>query len=79
LLPFKSGIFHLAKRQPQLEFVTVWIENPGRVMPKGALLPVPLLCALSFGPPVRLEPEETKTRFLARARDALEALAPSHD
>jgi 1-acyl-sn-glycerol-3-phosphate acyltransferase len=76
LLPFKSGIFHLAKRVPRAEFVPVWIENVGRVMPKGALLPVPLLCALSFGPPLMLEPDETKTRFLDRARAALRALAP---
>jgi len=77
LLPFKSGIFHLAKRQPQAEFVPVWIENLGRVMPKGALLPAPLLCTLSFGPPLRLAPEETKTQFLARANAALLALAPA--
>lgn len=79
LLPFKSGIFHLAKRFPDVELVPVWIENLGRVMPKGALLPVPLLCALSFGQPLRLEPDEAKTHFLARARDALLALAPATD
>lgn len=79
LLPFKSGMFHLAKRVPRAEFVPVWIENVGRVMPKGALLPVPLLCALSFGPPLNLEPDETKTRFLDRARTAMLALAPLDD
>ena len=31
---------------PQVEFVPVWIENLGRVMPKGAFIPVPLLCTL---------------------------------
>ena len=35
LLPFKSGIYHLASRRPDVEFVPVWIENLHRVMPKG--------------------------------------------
>lgn len=77
LLPFKSGIFHLARRMPEVEFVPVWIENLGRVMPKGSVIPVPLLCTLSFGAGLRLAPEEDKAAFLQRARAALQALAPS--
>jgi 1-acyl-sn-glycerol-3-phosphate acyltransferase len=76
LLPFKSGIYHLARAMPQVEFVPVWIENLGRVMPKGALVPVPLLCTLTFGCPLTLQPDETKPDFLDRARAALLALAP---
>ena len=76
LLPFKSGIFHLARRLPEVEFVPVWIENLGRVMPKGAMIPVPLLCSLSFGAGLRLGDGETKAEFLQRAREALLALAP---
>jgi len=76
LLPFKSGIYHLARALPQVEFVPVWIENLGRVMPKGALVPVPLLCTLTFGCPLTLQPDETKPAFLDRARGALLALAP---
>jgi len=76
LLPFKSGIYHLARAMPQVEFVPVWIENLGRVMPKGALVPVPLLCTLTFGCPLTLQPDEAKPDFLDRARAALLALAP---
>ncbi|PTD98187.1 lysophospholipid acyltransferase family protein [Pseudothauera lacus] len=76
LLPFKSGIYHLAAANPQVEFVPVWIENLGRVMPKGALIPVPLLCTLSFGPALRLADGEGKREFLDRAQAALAALAP---
>ncbi|MBS1190306.1 MAG: putative acyltransferase [Rhodocyclaceae bacterium] len=79
LLPFKSGIYHLARAHPEVEFVPVWIENLGRVMPKGALVPVPLLCTLTFGQPLRIEPAEDKASFLARARTALLALAPAAD
>ena len=77
LLPFKSGIYRLACAQPQLHFVPVWIENLGRVMPKGSIVPVPLLCTLSFGPALSLSEGESKADFLNRARAALTALAPA--
>ncbi len=75
LLPFKSGIFHLARTKPEVEFVPVWIENLGRVMPKGETLPVPLLCTVTFGAPIKLGAEETKDEFLARAREGMITLA----
>jgi 1-acyl-sn-glycerol-3-phosphate acyltransferase len=79
LLPFKSGIFHLAQANPHVEFIPVWIENLGRVMPKGALVPIPLLCTLCFGRPLEMQPEECKAAFLERARASLLALAPLGD
>ena len=77
LLPFKSGIYHLAHARPEAEFVPVWIENARRVMPKGKLLPVPLLCTLTVGAPITLAPDEERDGFVARTRDALLALRPS--
>jgi 1-acyl-sn-glycerol-3-phosphate acyltransferase len=76
LLPFKSGLYHLAQARPDVELVPVWIANLNRVMPKGRALPLPLLCTLSFG--AALEPVEGdgKEAFLERARNALLALAP---
>jgi len=76
LLPFKSGLFWLAKRQPEVEMVPVWIENLNRVMPKGEFLPVPFLCTVTFGVPLRLGPGEEKQAFLDRSRNALLALRP---
>lgn len=69
--PFKSGLYHLACENPALELVPVRIENLNRVMPKGALLPVPLVCILTFGTPVALEIEEPKSVFLERARQTI--------
>ncbi|MDR2092358.1 MAG: 1-acyl-sn-glycerol-3-phosphate acyltransferase [Azoarcus sp.] len=77
LLPFKPGIHHLAERRPETEFVPVWIENLGRTLPKGGLLAVPLLCSVSFGAPLILEPGERRADFLARCRDALLSLEPA--
>lgn len=79
LLPFKSGIYHLAQAQPAVEFIPVWIENLGRVMPKGSFIPVPLLCTLHFGAPLTVCPTESKDAFLARTREALLQLAPPND
>ncbi|HRE17487.1 MAG TPA: lysophospholipid acyltransferase family protein, partial [Rhodocyclaceae bacterium] len=53
LLPFKSGIFHLARQHPAVDFVPVWIENLGRALPKGSVVPLPLLCTVRFGLPLR--------------------------
>lgn len=79
LLPFKSGIYHLAKVCGQIEFVPVWIDNLNRVMPKGEIVPVPLLCTVTFGRPLTLGAEEAKDDFLARCRDGLLTLAPALD
>lgn len=79
LLPFKSGLYHLARAYPEVELIPVWIENLGRVMPKGAFIPIPLLCSLSFGQPLQLAAEEGKAAFLERARASMLALAPVGD
>ena len=77
LLPFKSGIYHLAKSKPDTEFVPIWIDNINRVLPKGKVLPVPLLCEVHIGEPLTLHEDEDKEAFLARTREALLALKPS--
>ena len=76
LLPFKSGLYHLAKARPGVDLVPVWIANLNRVMPKGEIIPVPLICTLTFGAPLHLAEDETKDVFLARATQALLALKP---
>ncbi len=76
LLAFKSGLFRLATARPEVEMVPVWIDSISRVMPKGEVLPVPILCTVTFGTPLTLSPDETSEVFLERARLALLALRP---
>ncbi len=78
LLPFKSGLYHLAKARPGVDLVPVWIANLNRVMPKGEVIPVPLICTLTFGAPLHLAQDEAKDAFLARTTQALLALRPGH-
>jgi len=75
-LAFKSGLYHLAEQFPAVALVPVWIDNVQRVMPKGEVVPVPILCTASFGTPLHLAPGEDKRGFLARARQAVLALRP---
>jgi 1-acyl-sn-glycerol-3-phosphate acyltransferase len=71
---FKSGLYYLAKKRPDLELVPVHIDNMNRVLPRGEFLPVPLLSCITFGPPMWLEAGESKNDFLARARLAVQRL-----
>jgi 1-acyl-sn-glycerol-3-phosphate acyltransferase len=72
--PFKSGLFSLATKYPEVVLVPAWIDNIQRVMPKGEVVPVPILCSVTFGAPIRVEPGEERRAFLDRARAAVIAL-----
>jgi 1-acyl-sn-glycerol-3-phosphate acyltransferase len=74
LLPFKSGIYHLAQVRPTVELVPVWMDNNYRVMPKGTIFPIPLLCSVTFGQPTRLGEGEDRHAFLTRLSQSLEEL-----
>jgi len=79
LLPFKTGLFHLAEERPDVDLVPVWLENLNSVMPRGEVIPIPLICTVTFGAPIHLDEGEDKADFLARASDALLALRPNQE
>ena len=71
---FKSGLYYLCKKRPDLELIPVHIDNMNRILPRGEVLPVPLLTCITFGPPLWLEAAEAKADFLERARQAVRRL-----
>lgn len=71
---FKSGLYYLAKKRPDLELYPVYIDNLNRVLPRGEFLPVPLLSCITIGRPIYLEQGENNKAFLRRAREAVKAL-----
>ena len=73
---FKSGLFHLTEQFPDVPLVPAWIDNVQRVMPKGEVVPVPILCTVTFGAPLQRAAGEDKRVFLQRARQAVVALRP---
>jgi len=72
---FRSGLFRLAGEFPTVELIPVYLDNLHRSLPKGALLPVPVVCTVRFGAALAPQPGEAKESFLARARDAVIALS----
>jgi len=79
LLPFKTGLFHLATQRPDVDLVPVWIENLNQVMPKGEVFPIPLMCTVRFGAALRLHADESKEAFLQRSHAALVSLKENGD
>jgi len=71
---FKAGLYHLAEAFPDVQLIPAWIDNVQRVMPKGEVVPVPILCSVTFGAPLALQPAEDKRAFLDRARQSVIAL-----
>ena len=71
LLTFKSGLYHLQQSFPDIEIIPVWISNLKRVMPKGALIPLPLLSSVCFGAPLDRTFEMSKDEFLLHAQQQL--------
>jgi 1-acyl-sn-glycerol-3-phosphate acyltransferase len=71
---FKSGLYTLAQMFPRAVLVPAWIDNVQRAMPKGEVVPVPILCSVTFGAPIRLGEGEERRAFLDRAREAVIAL-----
>ena len=59
---FKSGLFALAEAFPEVQLIPAWIDNVQRVMPKGEVVPVPILCTVIFGAPIALAPRRGAAR-----------------
>jgi len=76
LQPLKPGIFHLARWFPDIDIVPAWIDNSYRILPKGFAIPVPLLCSITFGTPLRWKEGQEQDEFLAEVREALESMQP---
>ncbi len=75
--PFKSGLFHLCCLKPGLELVPVYLANMNRILPKGEIVPVPMVGSVIFGDPLRMEEGEDKESFLTRTREAVVRLRGS--
>jgi 1-acyl-sn-glycerol-3-phosphate acyltransferase len=71
---FKAGLYNLALKFPKAVLVPAWINNVQHVLPKGEVVPVPVLCSVTFGAPLQVEPDEACRAFLDRAREAVVTL-----
>jgi 1-acyl-sn-glycerol-3-phosphate acyltransferase len=71
---FKAGLYNLTLKYPKVVLVPAWINNVQHVLPKGEVVPVPVLCSVTFGAPIALKDGEERRSFLDRARAAVVAL-----
>ena len=76
LLPFKAGLYNMGLARPDVDLVPTWIANLNTIMPKGEIIPLPLICTVTFGASVHVQNGESKEDFLARAAKALSDLKP---
>jgi len=77
MAPMKSGVARLAEACPDAPVIPVWIQGAGRVLPKGAALPVPMTCCVLVGEPIRWSGDrDVFMAALKAALDALQAQAP---
>ena len=76
LLPFKAGLYNMGKARPDVDLVPTWVANLTEIMPKGEVIPLPLICTVTFGEPIHVKEGESKDAFLKRASEALLALRP---
>jgi 1-acyl-sn-glycerol-3-phosphate acyltransferase len=72
--PFKAGLYNLACKFPQAVLIPAWINNVQHVLPKGEVIPVPVLCSVTFGAPIQVQEGEECKAFLTRARQSVIAL-----
>ena len=76
ILPFKAGLYNMGIARPDVDLVPTWVANLTSIMPKGEVIPLPLICTVTFGAPIHVQDGESKDAFLRRAERTLVDLKP---
>ncbi|MGL6194737.1 MAG: lysophospholipid acyltransferase family protein [Thermoguttaceae bacterium] len=74
---FKTGVAHLAKSNPDVPIVPIYINGPDKVMPKYDFLPVPFICDVYIGAPMYIG-ADTKNEFTEKIFQEVLKLKQTH-
>jgi len=73
LAAFKSGVAHLARRNPHVPVIPVFMHGLGKTLPRGSRVPVPFFCDVFVGEP--LFGLDDHRIFLEHLTERMQALA----
>jgi 1-acyl-sn-glycerol-3-phosphate acyltransferase len=73
LARFRSGVYRLARRHPEVPVVPVFLHGLGKALPRGEAVLVPFFCDVFVGAPLAPEPE--KEAFMDRLTQRMQELA----
>lgn len=74
---FKSGVAHIAKMNPDVPIVPMYINGPDRILPKGEFLFVPFVADVYASEPIFYDGTSTK-EFTEKIKSAVELLKEEH-
>ncbi len=69
----KTGIAHLSRRRPEVPVVPVFLHGVGKVLPRGAMIPVPFICDATVGRAITWT--EDRVSFMAALETEMTSLA----
>lgn len=72
---FKSGVAHLAKLNPNVPIIPIYIHGPEKVLPKGEGLLVPFICDVYIGE--KSHWNKNKETFIKELKDSIKQLKES--
>ena len=74
---FKTGVAHIAKRNPDVPVIPIFMHGLGKALPKGEALLVPFFLDIFVGEPVQWDGD--KTQFMEQLSCQMTALAAEGD
>lgn len=74
---FKSGVAHIAKMNPDVPVIPVYINGPDKILPKGTILWVPFIADVYISEPVYYDGTPTKI-FTDKIKSIVENLKEEH-